>query len=201
MLHCFYVGHRAGVLELRIARCGPTSPTSAAKFKFVGVSTDETDVLTQRWSIAVILATSLGIGACGGAPRSEEVTAPPNPEALRQNDRILQSIPAFPGAQLEGRNDVESPRGGKGAGSYLYYRTDMAERAAIVDHFKTSLSGWSVLKEETFPVRQTVTFVRGAAWFQVSAMDVTGQGGNAPPVPGYVVVVNARDAGVLTPSR
>lgn len=173
---------------------------AAVKFKFVSVPTDETDVRTQRWGIAVILATSLGIGACGGAPRSE-VTAPPNPEALRQNDRILQSVPPFPGAQLDGRNDMESPRGGKGAGSYLYYRTDMADRAAIVDHFKTSLAGWSVLKEETFPVRQTVTFVRGAAWFQVSAMDVTGPGGNAPPVPGYVVAVNARDARVLTPPR
>ena len=173
--------------------------TPVLKLKSWSASPDERKVYLKRWGIAVILTSFLGVGsACGGAPRSEP-TPLPNAAAVHQNDRILQSIPPFPGAQLEGRNNIDAPRGGKGAGSYLYYRSD-ADRAAIVDHFKANLAGWSVLQQESFPARRTVTFIRGDAWFQVSAENVAGSG-NAVPVPGYVVVVNARDAKVLTPSR
>lgn len=168
------------------------------KFKLGSASTDEKEVRTPRWAIAVVLVTSLSVGACGGTPRSA-ATALPSAEALRQNDRILRSVPAVPGAQLAARNDIEGPKGGKGAGSYLYYRADNVDRADIVGHFKASLVGWSVLKEESFPARQTVTFARGDAWLQVSATDIAGSVDNPLPVPGYVVVVNARDAKVMTP--
>lgn len=108
-------------------------------------------------------------------------------------------MPTVPGARLEARNDIEGPRGGVGASSYLYYRSNGGDRLAIVDHFKASLVGWSLLDERSFPTRQTLTFARGDAWMQVSATDIAGSIDDPAPVPGYVVVVNARDAKVLTP--
>ncbi|MGH9152922.1 MAG: hypothetical protein ACRD03_11100 [Acidimicrobiales bacterium] len=110
-------------------------------------------------------------------------------------------MPTFPGAQLMNRNDLEGPRGGRGAGSYLYYRTDNVDRTSIVDHFKVHLADWSLLKDEVHRAREAATFVHGDAWFQVSAMNITASAQDVSAVPGYVVAVYADDAAALTSSK
>jgi hypothetical protein len=77
-----------------------------------------------------------------------------------------------------------------------YFAAPGAERAAIVGHFASALGGWTVAREEEFVTRTTTTFVRGKAWLSVTASDVVTGSGHTP-VPGYVIVVDARDADVL----
>ena len=148
---------------------------------------------------AAALVGGLLLGGCGrAAPSGAEV--PPAASSLLANQQIVQALTPYPGATFEGQNDLGPPRGGRGAMSHLYYQVEGAARHAIVDHFKAQLSDWKLVKDEEYPVRVTATFVRGDAYLQISAMDVTSGRTATEPVPGYVLLVDAADAGVLSPA-
>ena len=147
----------------------------------------------------MLAVLALGMtGACRDASEpgsgSVSVVSPPA-GAVLANEGVLAELPALPGARFVAYNETESPKGGTGAMSYVYFATPGTDRAAAIAHFKAVLAGWTLAKEETHATRSTVTYTRGDAWVSVTSGQVSGSGGE--PVDGYVLVVNARDAGVL----
>jgi hypothetical protein len=76
--------------------------------------------------------------------------------------------------------------------TYVQFATPGKDQAAVVSHFKSTLDGWTPVREKSFKTRMSATFVRGNAWLWVSASNTSADG-----QPGYVVVVDALDANVL----
>lgn len=106
----------------------------------------------------------------------------PDPPAVRFRLRLgptWKLLPLFPGpiGDRAGAHGDEKPP----------YRTNEGDQAAIVEHDKAQLDGWTLLREESFPNGRTATFVRGDAYFQVSARG-TADAGEGP------FRVDARDA-------
>ena len=147
--------------------------------------------------LAVILL-GLGVG-CGADERASQPTPRPSAASLEANDGVLDDLDPYPGASALGRNDVEPPKGGRGATSYLYFAVD-ADRTAIIEHFALELEGWTPVRSDSLPTRTTAEFVRGTRWVSITASDVAGPT-DPTPVPGYVLVVNATDAHVLTSKK
>ena len=91
---------------------------------------------------------------------------------------------------------MHPPKGGRGTTSYLYFAAE-DDRTSIIEHFKGELAGWELVKSESVATRTTSVFVKDARWISVTASEVAGPN-NPTPRPGYILVVNAFDAEVLS---
>lgn len=157
--------------------------------------------MRRRWlaAAALLFAGAAGAaGACGGADEPERAGPPVLPPgAVAENEALLAELPLYPGSRFLSSTDMEAPRGGTGAMRYAYFAAPGAERGAIVEHFASALDGWTVARQVEVVTRTTTIFVRGDAWLSVTASDVATGSGHTP-TPGYVIVVDARDAQVLS---
>jgi hypothetical protein len=138
------------------------------------------------------LLVLLLVGACGD--REPTALRPPS-GGMAANQRLLSETPVLPGARVVVMTEGDSPRGGRGAMTYLYFAAPDDDRAAIVSYFKSALgSGWSLAQESTHKTRSTAVFMQQDAYPSVTASAVSVAD---KPVPGNTLVVNALDAKAL----